>query len=313
MTAVKDNRLASSLKTLHESVFDENSSTGDRDATVVHQAHDIYRCFPERDFANLSFSKSPKLRTSLGLLGRLQTASEVLTRAAKRLPNFSQISIHTIECPRGSRAGPTGGRAASGQPPDTWTVAQVFQLLGRPLIDSTVQDVMGSGSKRSKWTKNKLLQKFDALRSSTWETHAEMQLLPAYIEAKSRNDSVFDYIGCSKRSCFLCWHFLDHVAGIKTRGCHGKLYTLWNLPNFQGLPAAWERQVVDAMRKLESELKEKILNQDTTFFPSAKESTVGGSSIMTVVPHVERPSLLARVRDYLTNQLADMLITSSSE
>ncbi|KAK0615560.1 hypothetical protein B0T17DRAFT_497172 [Bombardia bombarda] len=293
--------LSSQLKKIHSSLFGSHDSTLSRNETLVLQAHGIYRTFSDDDFADLSSPRPQKLRECLGLLGRLRTAFAVLVRSAERLPGFADFTISTIQQPQ------SNGKAKPSSP-EAWTLTQVFHFLGRRLDDNEAQVVMSSSSKKTKWTKNKLIQDFNSLKSSSREIHAEIQLMPRYIEATTlAHDSVFQYIGCSKRSCFLCWHFLRLFAHISTRGCHGKLYNLWNVPDFQGLSTVDTPPVMSALRRLESLIKRELLGQEMVILPQAKESTVGGSSVSTRVPHFEDTSLSSIAKAHLENERANRL------
>lgn len=175
-----------------------------------------------------------------------------------------------------------------------------------------MHNLIGSPDKKARWTRNKLLQEFNKLKSSTWEVHAEMQLLPSYIQAMTTNDLVVRYIGCSKNSCFLCWRFLDLFASIKTRGCHGKLYHLWGLPDLEGVTTAQIQRVVASVRDVEGLVKRQILDREARILKHAKESTVGASSIKTAIPGSEQPSMAKMVLEYLENQRASLLFPSEN-
>lgn len=66
--------------------------------------------------------------------------------------------------------------------------------------------------------------------------HSEMQLLFQLETQLPVSSEPLLYFGCSKRACWLCRNFLlqygsrfanvDHYG---TRGCHGKVYTMWDV------------------------------------------------------------------------------------
>lgn len=295
--------LVSHLRGLRDAVFAQYPSTTTRNEILVLQAHSIYKSFSVEDFAGLPFSGSQHFRSSLGFLGRLQASFSVLVRAAERLPSLENIHIFIVRPPPNSNAIAKRGEVDVGR----WTLAQVFKHLGHTLSDDQVHSLLGSPGKKARWTRNKLLQEFNKLKSSTWEVHAEMRLLPSYIQAMATNDLVVQYIGCSKNSCFLCWHFLDLFAGIKTRGCHGKLYHLWGLPDFEGVTTAQMERVVASVRDVEGLVERQILDRDARILRQAKESIVGGSSIKTAIPGSGQPSMVKTVLEYLENQRASLL------
>jgi len=140
-----------------------------------------------------------------------------------------------------------------------------------------------------------------------------MQLLPAYLEAAAAaGKSVFKYIGCSKTSCFLCSNFLVGLGELGTRGCHGKIYELWGLPDLQKISQSQAKQVAKSLRKLESRIEQELLQRDVHPLPQTKESTIGGSSIDTVVPQIEGLSMSswALAIEHLQNQRANWLFSA---
>lgn len=300
---VVESPFVSHLRRLRDDAFAQYPSTTTRNEILVRQAHFIYKSFSIEDFTGLPFSAWKDFRSSLGFLGRLQASFSVLVRAAERLPSFENINISIVRLPAHSNAIAKRGEVDVGR----WTLAQVFEHLGHTLTDDQVHSLLGSPGKKARWTRNKLLQEFNKLKSSTWEVHAEMQLLPSYIQAMATNDLVVQYIGCSKNSCFLCWHFLDLFAGIKTRGCHGKLYNLWGLPDFEGVITGQMERVVASVRDVEGLVERQILDGDARILRQAKESTVGASSIKTAIPGSGQPSMVKKVQEYLESQRANLL------
>lgn len=299
--------LSSRLKALHGSAFGSHTSRTHRNGSLISQAYQIYQGFSEADFDSLRFSKAVKLRECLGFLRRLQITYNVLVRAAKQLPDFSQISITPVQGPT-TRKNKTAKGKATSSGREGWTVAQIFQYLDIPFDDDYVQRLMDGTGNKKKWTKNKLFQEFNRLRSSNGETHAEMQLLPLFAQAISANEDVIKYMGCSKKSCFLCWNFLEIFAGLKTRGCHGKLYNLWGIPDFGGMPEIQEKRVTQVVLELESRLKRQLLRTDRRLTPHAKESTVGdGSSVATIIPRFQNlpRSTELQVSEHLNNDRAN--------
>lgn len=300
--------LFSHLYDLRDAAFAEYTSTTIRNETLVLQAHLVYKSFSVKDFDTISISGSQNLRSALGFLSRLKTSFSVLIRAAERLPGFEEINITTLMLPTHKNPTAKRGKADDGR----WTLAQAFEYLGHNLTDEHVHILLGSPGKKACWTKQKLLQEFNRLGSSTWEVHAEMQLLPTYIQAVGMNQQVVRYIGCSKSSCFLCWHFLDLYASIQTRGCHGKLYHLWGLPYLENLASAQIEQVVASVRGVEDLVKRQILDQNSRVLRQVKELTVGTSSIRTTIPASEKPSMTKTVLEYLAKQRASLLFSSDN-
>lgn len=290
------------LRGLRAAAFAQYTSTAAKNETLVTQAHFMYKTFSDEEFAGLPFFGGQHFRSSLGFLGRLQTSFGVLVRAAETLPGFEHVNISIIKFTTDSYAATRRDEANVSR----WTLAQVFGHLGITLDDEQVHSLLGSPGEKARWTRNRLLQEFAKLKASTGEIHAEMRLLPSYIQAVDRGELVFQYIGCSKNSCFLCWHFLDLFAGIKTRGCHGKLYNLWGLPTFEGVPTTQLQRVVASVRAVEGLVERQILGRDARFLRQAKESTIGASSIKTAIPGSGQPSMHSTLRSYLETQRATL-------
>ena len=81
---------------------------------------------------------------------------------------------------------------------------------------------------------NRQQKTYKKLYGETCFVHAEVQLLlhvrglPPNTLAKSR---VFNYMGCSKKTCYLCCQLLDRDKHFRTRGSHDKVYHRWTVPN----------------------------------------------------------------------------------
>ncbi|KAK4454850.1 hypothetical protein QBC34DRAFT_103175 [Podospora aff. communis PSN243] len=296
------------LRELSLAAFGQHPSTASRNDVLVTRAHTIHKMFSSEDFENLGFSASSGLKTATGYLGRLRTSFHTLIAAAERLEGFANIQITAIADKKahGKRSKKAGSDAT-----EPWSVARTFRQLGLPLTDDNVHTLLGSAGTKAKWSKAKLIQEFGKLRSPAWEVHAEMQLLQYSILNSPSSGRMFPYFGCSKRSCFLCWSFLGLHQGFKTRGCHGKLYNLWTLPSFEGSRPQEMSKIADTVRGLEALLTKELLNSNTDAMPLAKESTIGSSSIHTILPTFERPGLADTVLSYLDNQRLNTLFPAT--
>ncbi|KAK8046187.1 hypothetical protein PG996_014251 [Apiospora saccharicola] len=74
------------------------------------------------------------------------------------------------------------------------------------------------------------LDKFIASRASrgTARVHCEIQLLHHFFQQDSPKP--LDYIGCSKKSCWLCWQLLGHFGQFTTKDTHRMIYPMWAYP-----------------------------------------------------------------------------------
>lgn len=280
------------------------SSTQDRLEQAVQSAHDICILYNECDFEEITGNNAAtrSLRRSLGFLGRLQTCFNTLIRGAERLSNFQDLRIIPVTAVLTDQIRSDKKSSAS-----HWSVLQTFTSLGLPLDDKTAELVIGYGSKKHQWTKKKLLQKFDKLKPPSSEVHAEIQVLLAAARRGHTDASVFKYIGCSKRSCFLCLKFVQAYDSFETRGCHGKLYDLWTVPGPLWLAKEERSKISLALKHVERDMKASIRHKITGKIKKGAESTVGGSSIATRSPRVEDPHADSLISRYLLSQRQDVM------
>lgn len=59
--------------------------------------------------------------------------------------------------------------------------------------------------------------------------HCEIQLLRYFSQPET--PSCLDYIGCSKKSCWLCWQLMGHFGKFTTKESHYMLYPMWATPS----------------------------------------------------------------------------------
>ncbi|PTB65734.1 hypothetical protein BBK36DRAFT_1202535 [Trichoderma citrinoviride] len=278
---------------------------------LIMSAHDIYASYKDTDFDEITGNHTDikLLRDALGFLGRLQTCFNTLTRSAERLSSFQNLRIlPVINTPTGQAKGNMTVRN------NAWSLAKTFSSLGLALDDMTVESIVGTGKKKGGWTKNKLLQRFDKLKAAVFEVHAEMQVMLAATQHDCTGAAIFKYIGCSKRSCFLCSRAVQNYGSYTTRGCHGKLYNLWTVPELPWLAEEEALKLVQAIKNVEKAMKEFIRNRKTDGLLLGRESTIGGSSVATRRPQFsENPVIISFVSDYLRAQRQGMMSNSGEE
>ncbi|KPI43240.1 uncharacterized protein AB675_7177 [Cyphellophora attinorum] len=297
-----DTQILIHLRVLRVAIYTHYPSTLARNQALVEGAYSIYRSFVEEDFAALPSTSWQRLRSCLGFLGRLQASFKTFIKAAERLPGFENVKVLVVQPPAQGNSKSGGGKVVVAK----WTVPRLFEHIGYEFTDKNVSSLLTGPGKKSQWTRNKLLQEFNKLGSWTGEVHAELQLLPSYLQAQETNNLAAQYIGCSKHSCFLCWHFLEQVGAIRTRGCHGKLYNLWGLPDFHAITASQTHGLLAAVRHVESLVEKQILATDAQGRQQAKESTLGPSSIGTALPGSgSTPLTRLIIQEHLVNQRAN--------
>ncbi|KAL7803693.1 hypothetical protein V8C44DRAFT_343588 [Trichoderma aethiopicum] len=271
---------------------------------LIQSAHDIYTFYNEQDFVEVTGNHTDmrSLRDALGYLGRLQTCFDTFVRSAEKLSSFQNLRIlPVIDTATGQAKTITTVRN------NAWSLAQTFSSLGLALDDKTVASIIGTGKKKGAWTKNRLLQKFDKLRTSVSEVHAEVRVILATTKHDCNGAAIFNYVGCSKRSCFLCSRAIQNFGSYTTRGCHGKVYDLWTVPELPWLAQEEGLKLVQALKNVERAMKESIRNGRTSGLIHACESTIGGSSVATRrLQFVEDPRTISLISEYLRSQRQGM-------
>jgi hypothetical protein len=106
--------------------------------------------------------------------------------------------------------------------------------------------------------------------------HAEVQLAMFLITYKPDSDTHTHvenckYIGCSKKSCYLCSQFLHGLY--RTRGSHGKVYHQWTLPAIQGLELLAALKLHARIAAMGNHMRETLLRPGTAKRPTVSEST----------------------------------------
>ncbi|KAL7912931.1 hypothetical protein GGI35DRAFT_476750 [Trichoderma velutinum] len=245
---------------------------------VVKSSHNVFSLYNEHDFIEITSNTTDtkSLRDALGFLGRLQTCFNTLIRSSERHSGFQNLRILPVIGPSTS-----ANKPKSTDQSNVWSLTKTFSSLGIALDDKTVASLVGTGKKKGAWTKTKLLQKFDKLKSSVSEVHAEIQVILAATKHDCTGATIFKYVGCSKRSCFLCFKLIQNYGSYTTRGCHGKLYDLWTVPECSWLTEEEDLKLVQALKKVERAMKECICDRKTDRLVHANESTIGGSSVAT--------------------------------
>ena len=95
-------------------------------------------------------------------------------------------------------------------------------------------------------------------RWPAYREHVELQLIIFY-EQNHGLTLVSPYIGCNKRSCYLCYNFIAEHGRFQVDGCHQSLYSLWTVRETISF-ADEERAGVfrRALKKLYFDLEQKI-------------------------------------------------------
>ncbi|KAI6028947.1 hypothetical protein EDC04DRAFT_3142746 [Pisolithus marmoratus] len=170
-----------------------------------------------------------QLLSDIHFLGRLMSCYHILVEAAKTIPGFIRLSIELVNKPRSHKFSAT-----------LPSLGTVFKWLNIPLNPTTVQKFVRDTRV------GEVGHDFFELQEKAYRkplyTHAEIQLV-FYIAQGTHPRTVtkefYPYIGCSKLCCFLCFTFLRFFGQptpfFRVRGCHGRVYSRWSLPEAEGL------------------------------------------------------------------------------
>jgi hypothetical protein len=215
-----------------------------------------------------------KLWISICLVGRLRAAFQTFTKIAFKLPAFSKVTIYLVDS--GSFYSQIPKRSIQ-----YLGLAQTMKLIGLNNDNATIKKYVGK-----KWDHKKAAEMFEFRQHQTPRIHAEVQLFLSLSQQGLIQDIV-PYIGCSKRSCFMCWHFLNEIGGPLTKGCHGKLYTMWTVPETQSLSPLVVKKIVTALNRMRNLIAREILSPIPAI-PKLPESSIG------MTPYVDRPNHVAQ-------------------
>lgn len=275
-----------------------HSPTQDGLERVIKSAHDVFFLYKEHDFDDIAGKNADtrSLRDALGSLGKLQTCFNTLTRSAERLSGFQNLRILPVGDSPTSAAKPKRTDRSN-----AWSLNKTLESLDLELNDKTADSLAIAGRKKSPRTKRKLLERFDKLKASASEVHAETQVILAATKHDCTGAAIFKYVGCSKHSCFLCYRLVQNFGSYTTRGCHGKLYNLWTVPETPWLTGEERSMLVQALMNVEEAMKESIRDEMAVGLVQAPESTVEGSSVATKILQSSQ-NLLSLVSEYLSSQ-----------
>ena len=218
-------------------------------------------------------SKSRKLWDNILVLGKLKAAFEKFKQIAAELPSFCKVSIRLV---------PYDTAAVQSALAGAITLKQVFGLLKLPLNESTAKIVVGQ-----KWSLKKVEQEFAKRQKQKFNVHAEVQMLLFFSRRGEEFGELLPYFGCSKYSCFMCSHFLRAHGKIKTRGCHGRLFKPWTVPEEFNRAHGQGGKLAKALIQVQKDLMRKLKSEVPKEMRHVKTSVVGEGSVFTQNDAVE--------------------------
>lgn len=220
------------------------------------------------------------LRQQLAFLGRLRRCFNTLLSAAELLTGFSSICIVSAT--------------------KSWELnhREPHQPFQSAITSMGLEFPQTFGKKDQQKTK----QRFERLKTADWQVHAEVQVAMTIAEYADNDWVPLKYIGCSRKSCLLCFNFLRFYDDIDTRGCHGKVYDLWNVPENSRLSAKQGANMVGAVVQLETLMKDSLLSDRDWKLELVKESTVGDTILSNITRKFDNFALATAVAHELDRQ-----------
>ncbi|KAI6102714.1 hypothetical protein EDD17DRAFT_232893 [Pisolithus thermaeus] len=210
-----------------------------------------------------------RLLSDILFLGRLRSCYYTLVEAALNIPGFARLSIVLVKNlpPRVC-------------PATLPSLADAMKYLGQALNPSSVKRFISAKASVISAERN-----FKQIQNNTsrkhLHTHAELQLIlhiTKTADVRTVNGEIYPYIGCSKLSCFLCTAFLESFkyGGVtfRTRGSHGKIYTLWSIPDMDGLREDLVTTLHSALKKTRNLLVREMI-KPIMIAAHTSESTAG--------------------------------------
>ncbi|OJI86029.1 hypothetical protein ASPTUDRAFT_53329 [Aspergillus tubingensis CBS 134.48] len=120
----------------------------------------------------------------------------------------------------------------------------------------------------------------------------KIELLPGY-KAESVTPSLSlvsrtpQYLGISKKTCFMCGHFLQSLSQFQARNNHGKVYSQWRLPKSLIMPPKYCETLDNAARNLRDVMQCEFAPQHMRIWSPFSR-------------HVPDPKLQARESEWLS-------------
>ncbi|EPE30121.1 hypothetical protein GLAREA_12844 [Glarea lozoyensis ATCC 20868] len=176
---------------------------------------------------------------------------------------------------------------------------KALELLGLNMTATTVHTLLGPN-----WTIKGAKKRFAEIGGQQGHIHAEVQMLLHLCSAGFLHSAPYEYIGCSKRSCFMCWTLLRSHGRYSTRGCHGRLYSRWTVPEIADFATDQTKALGTALIKTQDSLVRKLGDDFENLGRLQKTSVVGGSSVISesLSTNESRSSELSQRDDALTQQ-----------
>ncbi|KAF7943452.1 hypothetical protein EAE96_011378 [Botrytis aclada] len=240
-----------------------------RHGTLVTKAYGLRKSRVAQELLQTSpksTKQTRKLWTDIYFLGRLRVILEKFKEISLKLPSFSNVTIVLV----------TGDKIPQKALKDALKLRETLNLLDLPTDALTVETVIGPS-----WTVAKAEREYGKLQKQALNIHAEIQMILFLSKNGRLLDQSFAYFGCSKYSCFMCSHFLKAHGRIGTRGCHGRLFKPWTVPEATGLAPSQADKVAKSVVQVQKDIEKELKSEFDKAIRLEKTSVVGGSSIFS--------------------------------
>jgi len=237
-----------------------------RKSELVLKAYHIRRNSVVQKFLALD-PKTRRLWVSIGFLGRLRSAHNVFIEIA---PSFNNVVI--IRVPKSMQQKPIR---------HPLSLVETLQYLGWTLDSHTVQKYVQRNS-----TVAKIEKQFKVLQQAKPFVHAEVQIVLGLGEA----EDIFQYIGCSKRSCYMCWNFLRAYGELQTRGSYSKLYRGWIIPEMT-IATRISEKLISSIKELQRTIEEELRLPVPQGRNQIAESSIGLSVGLAAANNLNNPAV----------------------
>lgn len=232
----------------------------------------------KRFWANIDFCsrievlpKANKIVRELGYILRPIVAADTFDKAAREISNFQRVKIELLP-----------GYKAESVTPSLSLCPQLPSERDRARLN-------------------------ECLRKKKW-VHAEMTMALHLMSTDSVSRTP-QYLGISKKTCFMCGHFLQSLSQFQARNNHGKVYSQWRLPKSLIMPPKYCETLDKAARNLRDVMQRECASGRDYHIAAVKESTISSP----VAPqhmriwspfsrHVPDPKLQARESEWLSHR-----------
>lgn len=216
---------------------------------------------------------------NLRLLSRPLLACHSLLKIAKAVPSMQRSLIQSIPPPAALRL--IRGYRVS--------LRQAWRSLGLPDADATVTN----------WMNNHDAAFQEDCGMPLKLVHAEVQLVNFYRRQPGATlATLYPYIGCSKKACFMCQLFLAFCnMKLRNRGCHG---TISNVP--WTVPCTMAPHLDKELAKMTAIIVERIktvIRSPQIYVPPQKQSEIGSSVHDELIHRPYHDLDLARYKEIL--------------